>query len=363
MTHLFDHPASTFAFFTAMLVIFVIGGLCVLVVSRYFPAIKGLSKLQARIYITAAPFVLVVLVSSFFVITHALLNPPIDNQGAILATEEARSLLEFLRNNLLEPATLERRHNELVQAIKEATGPIPASTQESTSITFQGLLVLLGAVLTIVFLVVMVVALFLVPEGNVLKKTLIGLGLFGFISVGVTVFAINFDVKDGFIVVNVKQVASNGGLGGPPSEILVQLAPADPRLDIDCGTERDHVFRPFPEGKAELEDEDAKAKLDEYINSLRNKIDDKKRLLGLALIGSADKRPLAPELIKKFGSNAGLAQLRAKWVEDQISATVNFPSPPAILAIYAGPSVLKRGASDNDDLATDRAVRVCELWG
>jgi hypothetical protein len=81
------------------------------------------------------------------------------------------------------------------------------------------------------------------------------------------------------------------------------------------------------------------------------------------LVGSADKRPLTGELLREFGSNAGLAQARARLIRTSLIEDLKMdPGKVAILSVYAGPENV--GASVTfQQMALDRSVQVCALWG
>ncbi len=82
-------------------------------------------------------------------------------------------------------------------------------------------------------------------------------------------------------------------------------------------------------------------------------------LIGLFLVGSADKRPLAGRLAAIYGSNDGLAGARTDWVRGQIVSA----SVPAnhVVATTRGPFTI--GASvPVRDLSDDRQVDIYGLW-
>ena len=93
--------------------------------------------------------------------------------------------------------------------------------------------------------------------------------------------------------------------------------------------------------------------------------DQNRRLISLLLIGSADKRSLYTQSVKRlFGSNTALAQARAEWVRKQLAAARVSQSTEAMVALHVGPSILNViSAKDvSRELALDRAVQVCALW-
>jgi hypothetical protein len=134
---------------------------------------------------------------------------------------------------------------------------------------------------------------------------------------------------------------------------------------FDCGSsEKPFKVGPFAAGEVVLEHDNTgvRALLDRLIAS-----GDHRALIALMLIGSADKTPLLPELAQRYGSNAGLAQARAEWVKSQLleaDAThqLDLDGPAKIATLTAGPSQVGLTIPATD-LALDRAVRVCAIWG
>jgi hypothetical protein len=85
------------------------------------------------------------------------------------------------------------------------------------------------------------------------------------------------------------------------------------------------------------------------------------RLVAIALVGSADRRPLSPERARYFGSNEGLAQARATIVA---AALRNHPPeqvPPILLILNAG-STVPGFTLPRDPKADNRAVLICAYW-
>jgi len=77
----------------------------------------------------------------------------------------------------------------------------------------------------------------------------------------------------------------------------------------------------------------------------------------LVLVGSADKRPLRDDKERRFGSNAGLAQARAKWVESILVPKLS-AKPLTTIVLDAGPSITGESALSDAALEADRVVRV-----
>jgi hypothetical protein len=137
------------------------------------------------------------------------------------------------------------------------------------------------------------------------------------------------------------------------------------QTNFDCGDE-DAPFAvgPFVTGQTVLQQPaaDIKALLDR-LKARRND----RPLLGLILIGSADKTPLLPQLAKQYDSNVGLAQARAEWVrsrlmEDDAAHQLELTGERKIATVISGPTKVGLNIAPTD-LAIDRSVRVCAIWG
>ena len=100
------------------------------------------------------------------------------------------------------------------------------------------------------------------------------------------------------------------------------------------------------------------------VENLTGKIDELatgKRLLGVLLIGSADKTHMTSETERRYDSNFVLAQLRARWVKEQLIAAKEkgkLADIPAIFVLNAGPTYVGPKV-DVAQLAEDRSVRAC----
>jgi len=88
-----------------------------------------------------------------------------------------------------------------------------------------------------------------------------------------------------------------------------------------------------------------------------------RQLVQLVLIGSADKFELLPSLRARYGSNTGLARVRADWVQQELSNELlkaKF-SPATYLTLIVGPAKHGPGLTSND-VGPDRSVAVCPVW-
>ncbi|MGB2664549.1 MAG: hypothetical protein WAK48_11125 [Candidatus Acidiferrum sp.] len=83
-----------------------------------------------------------------------------------------------------------------------------------------------------------------------------------------------------------------------------------------------------------------------------------RRLLSVFVLGSVDKQPLSPAAKKKFGSNRGLADARASWVEGQLRDLLRAP-PDRFLVLSSGPTIEARTVKDRQQ---DRFVEIYPVW-
>ena len=190
-------------------------------------------------------------------------------------------------------------------------------------------------------------------------------------------FSIIKDFK--FSIFEIK-VHVGGGESPPPPElgIHISLSRGQPGIELDCGDRRGpYGIESFPDGRATFEGatrEQIEAR-DMQLKRILDAIGDREpmaRLIGVILIGSADKRPLRRNLLADYGSNAGLAQARAAWLAEHLAEHVAKDTrlkplaealrSRAFFSIQAGPT-LGRADSPSDLTARDRAVRMCMIWG
>lgn len=84
-------------------------------------------------------------------------------------------------------------------------------------------------------------------------------------------------------------------------------------------------------------------------------------LAGVAIIGSADSRPMSAERARYFGSNDGLAQARATIVGAALRNDPPEEAPPIVVIINAGTKIpgLELPSTTGGD---NRAVLICAVW-
>lgn len=309
------------------------------------------------------------------------------------------ALEEFLRARLPDPEIQAHQHKELIDAIREVRPPNsqPAidnvarsklSDLESQVAFHQKIIAdkpvsnyfksnstiywLVAAVCFTPFLWAVVyvlrsVNIFTMQQYRTARAVVFS---FGSLAGGATLFHEFSLVKniESFIKVSTTPRIEVSFPAGPPGA-KGPRGPAGPRgsdglpgsalpTELSCGTGDSQRIEPFVDGQETLE-ENAKVKLKAVVDLLkeRSKTSD---LLGLVLIGSADKRPLKPKLAQQFGSNVGLAQARIKTVKDELAQTFA-PDKFPIMALHAGPSKIGLAPSSGD-LAFDRAVQLCAFW-
>jgi hypothetical protein len=100
------------------------------------------------------------------------------------------------------------------------------------------------------------------------------------------------------------------------------------------------------------------ARIEDVVDRLRARAA-KGELGYLLLVGSADKVELLPALRRRYGSNEGLARLRAESVRQGIEAGLGRPLNAVTLTV--GPSIAGAGVS-SDLTAADRSVAVYGAW-
>lgn len=126
----------------------------------------------------------------------------------------------------------------------------------------------------------------------------------------------------------------------------------------DCGSGDTQRVGPFKDASHILSDEGQK-KFVQVVELLKMR-GQTERLISITLAGSADKRPLKPETTRLYSSNEGLAQARIREVKSKLLESFD-PDTIQIMDHYSGPSNvgLKKTAKE---LAADRAVQVCVFW-
>ena len=159
--------------------------------------------------------------------------------------------------------------------------------------------------------------------------------------------------------------------GGNPVELSVvvnvtsdktQLPPVEFLCDLNNRPLRVGTFVSGESGVLEAENRQTVADLAEAIGTIKLG----KKLVGVMLIGSADKTHLKPETVRQYDSNLGLAQARALYVQGQLlelkkAGDRRIDDLSTILALNAGPTQLGPDKIDTRQLAEDRSVRACVI--
>ena len=158
----------------------------------------------------------------------------------------------------------------------------------------------------------------------------------------------------------------NGSQSGPtPTPITILFNPNQSSGALECIEDSRATFQPFGDGTSVLDRDRLEEGLKAISEWIKKKEKENKRLAGLILIGSADKRPLSLTLRNKYGDNQGLAMERVRRIEEALLENLRKNgqpiSPQSVMMIYAGPTIVG-DKSSGIELAEDRAVRVCGLW-
>ena len=99
-------------------------------------------------------------------------------------------------------------------------------------------------------------------------------------------------------------------------------------------------FGPFDAGESDLscDTEPARASVDALRDGLRRAADRRQRSV-LMIVGATDRRPLTGRLLRRYGSNDGLAAARVERVLGCLAMAVGSgeTAPPAVLRLLAGP--------------------------
>jgi hypothetical protein len=300
-------------------------------------------------------------------------------------------LEQFLRSRLPDPDLEKQRHEELIRAIGEIRSPGPALTSSALEELVRArvpdlqaqrerheevikeiratrssgsdaradkasvFLTPQGWILVCLFVIFVIVVAILISRAWL--KSAIAITLTA--SLGGIVLVKNFNLVEkieSLVTINFSYATgSSRSKDSPPP-------PAQERTEFDCGKEETQRIGPFVEGSGdELMDPDAQTKLNSVVNLFKPETASSKRLLGLILIGSADRRPLKPKLLRQYGSNDGLAQTRARWVKGVLSDKLDSINPDTIVTLPGGPSIVGLISPDTN-LSFDRAVQVCAFW-
>jgi hypothetical protein len=340
-----------------------------------------------RTLIAIAVVILAVAISNFALNFYSLSNQNISTNTHTLTIQElTEALRPFLPNLKLQA----EQHQELIQTIKQAQSLGPTVMEPETAVVgLSGVgsfilylsafsMIMLGSLLT-------VLGYWLWKFQNRLAAGIISSAAGAAVAFG------GFSLGGVTLVGKVDKlfpITLGGGHSDVPTKIeIVYQPPQGPRgepgpqgrpgdkgdpgepggdaskiVGLDCGESDSQRIGTFVVGSAsKLEDEKAGVKKIQDVGEKLKMASEQRALLSLVLVGSADKRPLSGALLKEFGSNAGLAQARAKWVKDRLPAL--FPgNREAIVAVYGGPLGVGLVTS-RDVLAFDRAVQVCAFWG
>jgi hypothetical protein len=123
----------------------------------------------------------------------------------------------------------------------------------------------------------------------------------------------------------------------------------------DLRFSRPQCVQPFPSGEDRATDAENRLKI--LADRMRSEMSHN-RLMSVVFVGSVDKEPLSPAERKKFKTNLGLAEARAKWVEERLRLFL--PALPAkVVALASGPRVEARTREEKE---LDRFVAIYFVW-
>jgi hypothetical protein len=170
--------------------------------------------------------------------------------------------------------------------------------------------------------------------------------------------------------------------GAPSEQSITVYVPQVSSARIEFKCREDFLVGPFPDGYADNNDMKSISPdkvstafgplglkvtyIIEKLTSNKDPDEINKTLIMVLLIGSADKRALVSTR-DLYGSNDGLAQGRALWVQRQMRANPVLTKIP-IVTLNSGATIFVEGdsqdknKSDSVRLAPDRTVRVCSIW-
>jgi hypothetical protein len=267
-------------------------------------------------------------------------------------SSEVASVEQALSKHLPDPALLEERHQQLLEALKSDSSSAPHGYARSRWL-WLGLIAML-------FLAAAAIRWGASP----LVRNLAA-GVFVFLGTGV---AIDHFLKLGLcekLFGELIAIHFEGGQSSGTTDLRLTVDLGDSAVNLECPS--DHRVGPFADAKSDqLESGSLEGKADRIVEALNGRCG-QGRLVALLFVGSADKRELGAAAAEIFGSNAGLAQARAVFLEQLIRKRLVTPHP-TMLSLSRGPgiSISTRHSSPPQTsrvLSGDRHVQVCEIWG
>jgi len=306
----------------------------------------------------AMALMLAIIIAAKILLENSPINPEPNQKLESIALE-----IKDLLKRLPEPSVAKQYHEEIIAALGRGT---PAHPTTSGGITPVGATSLF---LTLLFLAVAIGIAFFAsgPNWNIVGKGFVlasiapalTLSLLGTLEKGIGIDNLfGMDLHD----IHLFTFPSGTPAGTSPQDLDLRIHVTEDEAQLDCGEGDNYKIGPFADGDAEKGN----------IINLNKKTTDlageliknhaRQRLLGLILVGSADKRALKPPLFRIFGSNTGLAQARAEWVRKTLKNSMD-PMPRTILTLSAGPAHVGQDPLPEKLLAEDRSVRVCAIWG
>lgn len=268
--------------------------------------------------------------------------------------------VEHLLSQLPTADLVTRQHEEMLKALDR---PSLAPTSSSFKVGGVWAFLSFGVVGVLLLLASML------RPNNVASKVGAVTGAFMIAtSGGLTFFKstgplLQIDMKNDF------QYKPSGGASGSDHLLLTIDVGAGGTIP-DCGDSKKHdqAVYPFNDGDPSLT-----PAMGAQISAIRNLLGARRgqgKLVGLLLIGSADRRGLVGRSAHRYGSNATLAQARARAVADALDHPKAlwpdhpdglWPDHPKVIThLDTGAQII--GTKDRIVMAPDRSVLICGLW-
>lgn len=142
----------------------------------------------------------------------------------------------------------------------------------------------------------------------------------------------------------------------PPPKLNIKIKTLNEKTEFSC----EPLITGFETGKHKLEESVKNKVFNRLEMSFKEKFPDQK-LIGMLLVGSADKQLLSKELKDIYTSNEGLAYKRATWMKKQLNNHFSYLTPKNIIVSHQVPAVTEYRI-DYKEHEKQRSVLVCSIW-
>ena len=137
--------------------------------------------------------------------------------------------------------------------------------------------------------------------------------------------------------------------------------PSDPDLPpLSCYLEKFEPIRLFPEAEHTQLEGNGSGKLTDLVEKMEPRFENY-TLQQLMLIGRVDSKPLRPEGMRFYGSQRGLSQARAEWVQQKLLKAFPDQIDPSRITLR-GDNYLPPDKNDDKKRQFDRSVEVHACW-